>query len=113
LHQWRAHILERVAHQAAISADQVLVDLLEELKAFQPPRAWGTDASPQAMSDGGDVFIPLQLETEVGVLSLISTTTVFGTPIDVTLAELALECFFPADAETGERLRAVATAAGF
>jgi len=111
LRQWRAHVLERVAHQAAISADQVLIDLLADLKAFPLPRALGSDAS--VLSDGGDVFIPLQLETEVGVLSLISTTTVFGTPVDITLAELALECFFPADAATAERLRAVAAAGGF
>ncbi len=108
LRQWRAHVLERVAHQAAISADQVLIDLFTELKAFPLPRASGSDASPQRLSDGGDVFVPMQLESEVGVLSLISTTTVFGTPIDITLAELALECFFPADAATAERLRAVA-----
>jgi hypothetical protein len=42
------------------------------------------------------------------VLSAISTTTVFGTPIDVTLSEIALECFFPADAETAEQLRRAA-----
>jgi hypothetical protein len=64
------------------------------------------------LSDGGDVFVPLQLESDVGVLSLISTTTVFGTPIDITLAELALECFFPADTATADRLRAVAAALG-
>jgi len=112
LRQWRAHVLDRVAHQAAVSGDRVLIDLLAELKAFQLPRGSGTDANPHSMSDGGDVFIPLQLETSAGVLSLISTTTVFGTPVDVTLAELALECFFPADAVTADRLRAVAAALG-
>ena len=54
--------------------------------------------------------MPLQLESESGVLSFISTTTVFGTPVDVTLAEIALECFFPADAGTAERLRSSAQA---
>ncbi len=48
---------------------------------------------------------PLRLRSNVGVLSLFSTTTVFGTPIDVTLAELAIEAFFPADDETAEKLR--------
>jgi MmyB-like transcription regulator ligand binding domain len=51
------------------------------------------------------VLVPLQLVTDAGTLSLISTTTVFGTPVDVTLSELALECFFPADEETGALLR--------
>lgn len=46
-----------------------------------------------------------QLHSEQGVLSLISTITVFGTPNDVTLAELALETFFPADAFSAEYLR--------
>ena len=49
--------------------------------------------------------MPFQFRSEAGVLSLISTTTVFGTPVDVTLQELALETFFPADAFTGEVLR--------
>ncbi len=39
---------------------------------------------------------------------MLSTTTVFGSPVDITLSELALEAFVPADAETAERLRAMA-----
>ena len=50
-------------------------------------------------------MVPLRLATEHGALALFSTTTVFGTPVDVTLAELALETFFPADQATGEILR--------
>ncbi len=53
------------------------------------------------------VAAPLRLRTEAGVLSFISTTTVFGSPVDVTLQELALETFFPADAQTAEALRAL------
>ena len=49
--------------------------------------------------------MPLLLATPDGPLSFISTTTVFGTPTDVTLSELALETFFPADAATADRLR--------
>jgi hypothetical protein len=50
--------------------------------------------------------VPLRLVTDAGVLSFFSTTTVFGTPVDVTLSELALEAFFPADEVTAEALRA-------
>ena len=60
---------------------------------------------------GGDfagVAVPLELLTNAGVLSLISTTTVFGTSVDITLSELALESFFPADDRTAERLREAA-----
>ena len=52
--------------------------------------------------------MPLVLDTPDGTLSFISTTTVFGTPVDVTLSELALETFFPADAATAAALRGAA-----
>jgi hypothetical protein len=47
----------------------------------------------------------LKLVTEVGLLSFISTTTIFGTPRDITLSELALEALFPADPETAAIVR--------
>jgi hypothetical protein len=50
--------------------------------------------------------VPFRLRTDIGLLSFFSTTTVFGSPVDVTLSELAIEAFFPADAATGEALRA-------
>ena len=53
------------------------------------------------------VVVPLQFVTDAGTLSLFSTTTIFGTPVDVTLSELAIESFFPADAATAELLRGV------
>ena len=104
--QWRTHILERLRHQVDVSADPTLAALLAELRDYPAPAA--RDRRPTLFGTAGDasgVFVPLQLETDAGVLSFISTTTVFGTPVDVTLAEIALECFFPADAETVERLR--------
>ena len=51
------------------------------------------------------VAVPLRLRTDHGTLSLISTTMVFGTPVDVTLSELAIEAFFPADAATADLLQ--------
>jgi hypothetical protein len=56
--------------------------------------------------------MPFQFRSSVGVLSFISTTTVFGTPVDVTLQELALETFFPADERTGEVLRQLLSGSG-
>lgn len=53
----------------------------------------------------------MQLKLGETTLSLISTTTVFGTPVDITLSELALETFFPADAATAEALRGLAAQA--
>jgi hypothetical protein len=53
--------------------------------------------------------VPLQLATAAGVLSFLSTTTVFGTPVDVTLSEIAIEAFFPADRATADALQRLST----
>lgn len=100
LAEWRAHLFARLRHQIALSADQVLVQLLEELMTYPAPVGAKVHAA-----DGGDIVVPFRLATEAGVLSFISTTTVFGTPIDITLSELALETFFPADPATAAVLR--------
>lgn len=103
LDEWRSHILERLRREAATTGDRVIADLLAELKGFP---ATGADGS-EVRSDFGGVLIPLTLHTPAGRLSFFSTTTVFGTPADVTLSEIAIEAFFPADAETAGRMRAV------
>jgi hypothetical protein len=103
--QWREQLFARLRRQIEISADAVLSDLLSELMAY-PVLANGVrgDANPPA----SDVVVPLSLTTQAGTLNFISTTTVFGTPIDVTLSELAIEAFFPADAITAGILRQMA-----
>jgi hypothetical protein len=52
------------------------------------------------------VCVPLRLTTQRGELSFISTIATFGTAVDITVAELAIESFFPADAATAEAVRA-------
>jgi hypothetical protein len=52
--------------------------------------------------------VPFRRITQAGVLAFFSTTTVFGTPVDITLSELAVEAFFPADQQTAETLRRLA-----
>ena len=112
LTQWRAYLLQRLAREHELSGDAYLGDLLEELRAYPAPaRASASRASSIANADTR-VFVPLELETPHGLLSFISTTTVFGTPLDVTVSELALECFFPADAATAEHLRQMALQSG-
>ncbi len=98
---WRTHLFARLRQQIAASADPVLAALLEELMAYPAPPDDGTHEA----IDPNSVAVPLQLRTAAGVLSFISTTTVFGTPVDITLSELALETFFPADAATAQALR--------
>ena len=105
LGQWRAHLLHRLGQQIQATGDATLLALHAELAGYPaPPDADAQDEAP------GDVIVPLRIRTALGELSLLSTTTVFGTPVEVTLSELAIESFFPADAATGERLRAAAAA---
>jgi hypothetical protein len=88
-----------------ITADATLTALMEELRGYPVPVSRTPPRSPDAF---GGVVAPLQLVTENGALSFFSTTTIFGTPVDVTLSELAIESFFPADAQTAEALRRLA-----
>ncbi len=101
--QWRTHLLERLRHQIDACADPVLIALLEELQAYAVPA--GADLKMAGEHPG--MVMPFQFHTPTGVLSFISTTTVFGTPVDVTLQELAMETFFPADAFTRQVLQSL------
>ena len=102
LAEWRVHLLERLRRQVEATADPVLVALLRELLAYPSPSA---PRPPRPARDYAGMVVPFELATEAGVLAFFSTTTVFGTPVDVTLSELALECFYPADAGTAEILQ--------
>jgi transcriptional regulator with XRE-family HTH domain len=99
--EWRAHLLERLKAQVAITGDPGLIDLLVEVQSYPVPPA--PDRRPE---DFGGVAVPFQLMTDDGVLSFYSTTTVFGAAVDITLSELSLETFFPADAATAQAIRA-------
>lgn len=100
LAEWRAHLLERLRRQVDVSADAVLVELLKELRAYPA-------TSQPHKANGVGVVVPFRLRHGDRVLSFLSTTTVFGTPVEITLSELALESFFPADAETAEAVKAL------
>ena len=101
LAEWKRHLIERLKAQIAAGADPLLEALREELEAYPAPASDGPPGPASAL------FVPMILETEAGRLSFFSTTTVFGTPVEVTLSELALETFFPADPRTAELLRAL------
>jgi transcriptional regulator with XRE-family HTH domain len=105
LAEWRDHLLARLRRQIELTGDPVLVELLCELEDYPVPsgsHARGADAAEQP------IVVTLRLVLPQGALNLISTTMVFGTPLDITLSELALETFFPADAATGALLRRLA-----
>ncbi|HWP42637.1 MAG TPA: helix-turn-helix transcriptional regulator [Blastocatellia bacterium] len=102
LAEWRQHLFARLRHQIDVTADARLKELLDELSGYPAPDA--DRANAPAGADYAGVAVPLQFATDFGILSFISTTTVFGTPVDITLSELAMESFFPADAATSETL---------
>jgi transcriptional regulator with XRE-family HTH domain len=106
LGQWRAHLFERLRQQVHATGDGALATLLEELLQYPVP-----DGADALQLDGEllGVAMPFRFRTEAGVLNFISTTTVFGTPVDVTLQELAVESFFPADDFTAQALRTLAS----
>jgi transcriptional regulator with XRE-family HTH domain len=105
LGQWRHHLFERLRQQVQATGDPALQALEQELRALPvPPQADAARLPGEVLG----VAMPLQLRTPAGVLSFISTVTVFGTPADVTLQELALETFFAADPFTAGALRQLA-----
>jgi transcriptional regulator with XRE-family HTH domain len=105
LGEWRAHLLARLRRQIDLTADAVLVDLMREVLEYPMPASVGL---ARHVAEEHSLVVPFKIVTGAGLLSLFTTTTVFGTPIDVTLSELALEMFFPADAETAETIRRLA-----
>src|SRR5262249_36868815 len=102
LAEWRAHLLERLRRQVRVTRDPVLEGLLRELTAYPGGAARTASHAPAPAAD--DIAVPLRLRTHGGVLSFLSTVTVFGTPVEITLSELSLEAFYPADPETAAAL---------
>lgn len=102
LAEWRMHLLARLQKQIQLTADPKLMELQRELLSY--PTAKG-DRRVVSAAEGPVVAVPLEIETEMGLLSFFSMTAVFGTPIDVTLSELALEFFVPGNAATAEAVR--------
>jgi transcriptional regulator with XRE-family HTH domain len=96
LAEWRAHILERVRRLIDATADPALEALEAELLSYPS----GVSRTRTIHDAGSAIVHPLRIRHGDMVLSFVSTITVFGTPLDVTLSELAIESFFPADEET-------------
>src|SRR5438477_7929846 len=101
LAEWCGHLLERLHRQCEATADPELIGLYNDLKSYPIPAR----AAPLS-SDNVAILFKLRHNGEV--LSFISTTMIFGTPVDVTLSELAPETFFPADDLTARRMREIA-----
>jgi len=105
LAEWRAHVITLLRQQAEATADAGLQALLAEILAYPSP---GAGAAVEIGEGSQRYATPLRIATNRGTVSFLNTITIFGTPTDVTLSELALEMLFPADAETVAIVRALA-----
>ncbi|MEV7726097.1 helix-turn-helix transcriptional regulator [Streptomyces sp. NPDC087917] len=116
LRQWRGHLLAQMERQIALSRSTGLRALYDEVAAYPlPDRPGGEHASGAAGGDGdadadGPVAylaLPLRIEHEGHLLSFVSSISTFNTPMDVTVAELAIETLLPADPATVKYLRSL------
>lgn len=102
LGEWRAHTIGRLRRQLRLTGDPAIAGLLEELSGYP-----GSDGEEGVTPSEHDVFVPLRVRGPEGEeLSFFGTIATFGTAVDVTVAELSIESFFPADDATAAATRA-------
>jgi transcriptional regulator with XRE-family HTH domain len=107
LEEWRAYTLRRLEREIGLTDDAFLRDLFRELSGYEQPVAT-TPKSPfvaQGQASYTGLVVRLQLAINGSALSFFSASTVLGTPVDITLSELAIESFFPADDSTAIAMR--------
>jgi transcriptional regulator with XRE-family HTH domain len=100
LGEWRSHLLSRVRRQVALTRDPELSRLHGELLGYP----CGQPEPEVDMPGNGNIFIPLRLRRGERELAFFGTIATFGTPLDITVAELAIESFYPADQDTTDFL---------
>ncbi|MEU5160012.1 helix-turn-helix transcriptional regulator [Streptomyces sp. NPDC020875] len=105
LREWRHHLLHQMDRQLALVRSDSLRELYEEVSAYPLPE--GADAGAEGDEPSAYPYpaLPMVLEHDGRVLSLISSISTFNTPMDVTVSELAIETFLPADPDTVAYLR--------
>jgi hypothetical protein len=101
LAEWRGHLLYRLGRQVELTADAALIELLREVSAYPG----GSQPPPQTSPLEHEISVPFRIKIGDETLSFLSLTTVFGSPVEVALSELALELFFPADDATEAAVR--------
>ncbi len=97
--QVRRHLLERLERRVLATGDPETASLLADLSDFPADNMLSNERHDRAVTVG-DFVIPFRLRTSFGVMTFLTTTTVFGSPLDITLDELAIESFFPVDSAT-------------
>jgi transcriptional regulator with XRE-family HTH domain len=103
LGEWRAHFLQRLERQVALTGDDELAALLEEVAGYP-----GSDSERDPVTDrgGSEILGPLRVHAPGGgELSFLGMFATFDTPFEVTTSELAIELLFPADPATAEVMR--------
>ncbi|MFJ4206295.1 helix-turn-helix domain-containing protein [Streptomyces sviceus] len=103
LREWRGHLLEQMRRQIALRRSESLRALYEEVAAY-PVTVFGTEDGLEQPEPVPYFALPMRIEHEGRTLSFISSTSTFNTPMDVTVSELAIETFLPADPATAKYL---------
>jgi len=97
--EWSGHLLQRLRRRAALTGGPELDRLHAELAEYP-----GVALEPPTAAGAADILVPLRLRTEGAELAFFSTVSTFETAADITLDELCVEAFYPADAATANRL---------
>jgi transcriptional regulator with XRE-family HTH domain len=101
--EWSAHLLQRLRRQFVLTRDAAIGELYDELRRYPDVVH---DEGPAESTDASALAVPLRIRVHDRELSFLSTVTTFGTAVDITLAELSIEAFLPADAATAAALQA-------
>ncbi|MGW4385119.1 helix-turn-helix domain-containing protein [Streptomyces sp. NPDC004685] len=108
LREWRGHLLAQMERQIALDRSEALRAVYDEVKAYPVADRDGGDDGGEAGEAVPYFALPMVIEHDGQVLSFVSSISTFNTPMDVTVAELAIETFLPADPATAKYLRSLA-----
>ncbi|MGW0464962.1 helix-turn-helix domain-containing protein [Streptomyces sp. NPDC003027] len=109
LREWRGHLLDQMERQIGLARSEALRTLYEEVAAYPLPEGSGDPEDREDPEPYPYFALPMRIEHDGRVLSFVSSISTFNTPMDVTVAELAIETFLPADPETVAYLRSLPT----
>lgn len=107
LREWRGHLLAQMERQIALARSTELRELHDEVAAYPVPDPPATEPPPSDPAPAPPFALPLRIEHEGHVLSFVSSISTFNTPMDVTVAELAIETLLPADPATVKYLQSL------
>ncbi|MFD8418906.1 helix-turn-helix domain-containing protein [Streptomyces sp. NPDC059466] len=109
LREWRDHLLAQMERQIALRRSEPLRALYEEVAAYPVPPSDPEPAGTEATEPVAHFALPLRIEHDGRILSFVSSISTFNTPMDVTVSELAIETFLPADPATVKYLQSLAS----